>query len=246
MKHIYKLSILMLAVITFTACGVDDDDPVMIEASRDVTASFADQSAIIGVPDNTETYDLVVNFSEILPSYSTIEYTLNGVTATVNGNSGASSVSISVPLGIDNDAAEVSLSDFIIVNADQRRVVPVIGGNVSATILKENAVTATLRWDDTSIDLDFDLDIMTATWGWAFVTPDASSNGTNAETVSAVLPDGNYAFWIWDGTGNVPYTITVTTIQGIQTFSGVVNGNSWNLWYTKSGTSYTFFEEDPA
>lgn len=236
----------MLAVITFTGCGVDDDDPVMVEASRDVTASFADQSAIIGVPDNTETYDLVVNFSEILPSYSTIEYTLNGVLTSVNGNSGASSVSISVPLGVDNDAAEVSLSNFIIVNADQRRVIPVIGGNTSATIIKENAVTATLRWDDTSIDLDFDLDIMTATWGWAFVTPDASSNGTNAETVSAVLPDGNYAFWIWDGTGNVPYTITVTTVQGIQTFSGVVNGNSWNLWYTKSGSSYTFFEEDPS
>jgi hypothetical protein len=248
MKHIYKLSIIMLAVFTFTGCSVDDDDPVMNAASRQVTAMFADQSSIIGIPDNTATYDLTVAFSEALPSYSTIEYTLNGVAASANGNSGDTSMTISIPFGNENDVASVSLANFIIVNADARRVIPTIGGNISTTIIKEGAVSATLRWDDTSVDLDFDLDIMTATWGWAFVTPDASSNGTNAETVSAVLTDGNYAFWIWNraGVANVPYTIEVTTAAGTQTFSGTVSGNSWNLWFTKSGTNYTFFEDDPA
>lgn len=238
----------MLAVFTFTGCSVDDDDPVTATASRQVTAMFADQSAIIGIPDNTATYDLTIDFSEALPSYSTIEYTLNGAAVSANGNSGDTSMIISIPFGNENDVASVSLANFIIVNADARKVIPTIGGNVSTTIIKENAVTASLTWEDTNVDLDFDMDIMTATWAWSGVTPALSSNGTNTEVVSATLGNGNHAFWIWNraGVANVPYTIVVTTVAGIQTFTGTVSGNSWNLWFTKAGTSYTFFEEDPA
>jgi hypothetical protein len=55
---------------------------------------------------------------------------------------------------------------------------------------------------------------MTAAWGWAFLTLDASAGSGNIETVSANLQDGNYALWIWANAGsNESYTFTVTTID---------------------------------
>jgi hypothetical protein len=70
MKHIYKLSIVLLAVFTFVGCNVDDDDAVSVLPMKELTASLAQQVDIIGVEDNATSYDLVINFSEDLPSYS--------------------------------------------------------------------------------------------------------------------------------------------------------------------------------
>ena len=36
------------------------------------------------------------------------------------------------------------------------------------------------------------------------------------------------------------------TIDWTETFTGIVEGSSWNLWFTKSGNNYTYFEEDPS
>ena len=107
-----------------------------------------------------------------------------------------------------------------------------------------------LKMEDLSIDDlldDINTDVMTPAWGWAFLTLDASAGSGNIETVSANLDDGNYALWIWANAGsNESYTFTVTTIDGTETFTGIVEGSSWNLWFTKSGNNYTYFEEDPS
>jgi len=246
MKHIYKLSIILISVFTFIGCNVDDDDPITTAITKDLLASAVEQSEIIGVPNDTESYDFMVQFSEALPSYSTLEYTIDGVTNTVNVNSGATSVAISLTFSANESFHDVVLTDFIVVNSSARNFLPSLDGVTSFKVMKVGAFIATMTWDS-SADLDLDLDVMTNTWGWAFVTLDASAGTANSETVSSILDDGNYALWIWtNGSTGQSYTFTVTTIQGVETFTGSVDGNSWNLWITKSGNNYTYFTEDPA
>tara|TARA_R110002074_G_scaffold352350_4_gene523768 strand:+ start:131 stop:871 length:741 start_codon:yes stop_codon:yes gene_type:complete len=246
MKHIYKLSIILVSVFTFIGCNVDDDDPITTAITKDLLASAVEQSEIIGVPNDTENYDFMVQFSEALPSYSTLEYTIDGVTNTVNVNSGATSVAIPLTFSDTESFYDLVLTDFIVVNSSARNFLPSLDGVTSFKVMKVGAFIATMTWDSTA-DLDLDLDVMTSTWGWAFVTLDASAGFTNSETVSSILDDGNYALWIWtNGSTGQAYTFTITTIQGIQTFTGTVDGNSWNLWITKNGANYTYFTEDPA
>ena len=87
MKHIYKLSIVLLAVFTFVGCNVDDDDAVSVLPMKELSASLAQQVDIIGVEDDATSYDLVINFSEDLPSYSSIEYSLDGGATTISSAS---------------------------------------------------------------------------------------------------------------------------------------------------------------
>jgi hypothetical protein len=246
-KHIYKFSILALAIFTFASCNVDDDDPIDIDPARSLTASSVEQSATIPVANDTESFDLVINFSEALPSLSSIEYTYDGETRTASANSGDTSVTIPVTFDIADAFHDIVLVDFIMVNASGLGYLPTIDGATTFKVMKQGAFVATLTWEG-SADLDFDLDVMTSTWGWAFVTLDSSAGTTNSETVSAVLEDGNYALWIWTNgaAADYPYSIEVTTVSGTESFTGTVTGNSWNLWVTKNGTSYTFYEEDPS
>ena len=43
MKHIYKFSIVLLAVFTFIGCNVDDDDAITVLPMKELTASFDKQ-----------------------------------------------------------------------------------------------------------------------------------------------------------------------------------------------------------
>jgi hypothetical protein len=245
-KHIYKISMLALAIVAFVSCNVDDDDPIVVDAARSLTASAVEQSATIPVANDATSYDLVINFSQALPSLSSIEYTYDGETRTATANSGDGSVTIPVSFGVSDAFHDIVLVDFIMVNSSGLGYLPTIDGATSFKVMKEGAVVGTLTWEG-SADLDFDFDVMTSTWGWAFITLDAAAGTTNSETVAAVVDDGNYAFWIWTNgaPADYPYTITVTTVGGEESFNGTVTGNSWNLWFTKNGTNFTFFEEDP-
>ena len=40
MKHIYKLSVVLLAVFTFVGCNVDDDDAISVLPMKELTASL--------------------------------------------------------------------------------------------------------------------------------------------------------------------------------------------------------------
>ena len=247
MKHIYKISIIVLSIFTFIGCSVDDDDAINVLPQKSITASFDNQSDIIFISATATSYDLVVNISEELPSYSSIEYSLDGGDATItSGSTGDNSVTISIDFDPSDSYHQIDLSDFIVVNSQARRFTTSLVGNSTVKVMRENAILATMTWDS-GADLDLDLDVMTPAWGWAFQTLDASGGSGNIETVSANLDDGNYALWIWaNGATNESYTFTVTTIDGTETFTGIVEGNSWNLWFTKNGNNYTYFEEDPS
>jgi hypothetical protein len=247
MKHIYKISIIVLSIFTFIGCSVDDDDAINVLPQKSITASLDNQSDIIFISSTATSYDLVVNFSEELPSYSSIEYSLDGGDATItSGSTGDNSVTISIDFDPSDSYHQIDLSDFIVVNSQARRFTTSLVGNSTVKVMRENAILATMTWDS-GADLDLDLDVMTPAWGWAFQTLDASGGSGNIETVSANLDDGNYALWIWaNGATNESYTFTVTTIDGTETFTGIVEGNSWNLWFTKNGNNYTYFEEDPS
>jgi len=247
MKHIYKISIIVLSIFTFIGCSVDDDDAINVLPQKSITASFDNQSDIIFISATATSYDLVVNISEELPSYSSIEYSLDGGDATItSGSTGDNSITITLDFDPSDSYHQIDLSDFIVVNSQARRFTPSLVGNSTVKVMRDNAILATMTWDS-GADLDLDLDVMTPAWGWAFQTLDASGGSGNIETVSANLDDGNYALWIWaNGATNESYTFTVTTIDGTETFTGIVEGNSWNLWFTKNGNNYTYFEEDPS
>jgi hypothetical protein len=247
MKHIYKISIIVLSIFTFIGCSVDDDDAINVLPQKSITASFDNQSDIIFISATATSYDLVVNISEELPSYSSIEYSLDGGDATItSGSTGDNSITITLDFDPSDSYHQIDLSDFIVVNSQARRFTPSLVGNSTVKVMRDNAILATMTWDS-GADLDLDLDVMTPAWGWAFQTLDASAGSGNIETVSANLDDGNYALWIWaNGATNESYTFTVTTIDGTETFTGIVEGNSWNLWFTKNGNNYTYFEEDPS
>ena len=247
MKHIYKISIIVLSIFTFIGCSVDDDDAINVLPQKSITASLDNQSDIIFISSTATSYDLVVNISEELPSYSSIEYSLDGGDATItSGSTGDNSITITLDFDPSDSYHQIDLSDFIVVNSQARRFTPSLVGNSTVKVMRDNAILATMTWDS-GADLDLDLDVMTPAWGWAFQTLDASGGSGNIETVSANLDDGNYALWIWaNGATNESYTFTVTTIDGTETFTGIVEGNSWNLWFTKNGNNYTYFEEDPS
>ncbi len=254
MKYIYKLSFLMLTVFAFTSCNVDDDDPVTVPAFRNVTASFAIQRDAVAIADDSESYDLVINFSEALPSYSTIEYTLGGVTTTINGNTGANSIAIplSFPNGVNSQS--VSINDFVVVNSAARRVTPVISGVTSTTVARQGYFSATMNWASAVFDLDLGLQPMTPTWVDTFLWIDTSLGVTSQEFVEGEeLADGNYALFIQHFTTAAPVDVTFSIVSaaGLFTFNLTTVGDGNHLWFTKStdgsgNVSYTFFETDPA
>lgn len=252
MNKIYKIVPFALLIFGFIGCNVDDDDPITVVEKRSLEASLEMQQEIIAIDDNLTSYELVVNFSEALPSYSSIEYTVDGELGSVSGNTGDTSVTIPLNFEVGVNFRDVSIVEFHIVNADARNILPSISGLTTTKVMKEGVVISTLAWEG-GANLDFDFDQMTATWNWGGLTLDTSSGSTNEEIVAANINDGNYAFWIWTNgaPADYPYVITVTTATGTQSFNGTVTGNSWNLWFTKStnasgAVSYTFYTEDPA
>lgn len=254
MKNIYKLSIVLLSVFTFIGCNVDDDDQQMVLEQKSITASLANQSAVIATSDFTTTYELVVNFSEALPSYSTIEYSLNGVTSSANASSGDTSLVIPVLFEVTDNYIDVEVSDFIVVNAQARRFVPSIEGNTMTRIVRESFWQAIITWDDPANDIDFGIQPMTSFWGDTYDWIDTSLGVTNVETLEGSLDDGNYAILaaFYTAPTDVNINIALQTAAGDFSFDLLASEDFANvLWFTKStdtdGTvSYTFYTEDPS
>jgi len=260
MKHIYKLSIVLLAVFTFVGCNVDDDDALNVLPQKSITASFDNQSDIIGVPDDATSYDLVISFSEPLPSYSTVEYSLDGGdTKTSSTSTGNNTLKIPVAFGANDNFIDVNLSDFIVVNASVRNFTTSISGNTSVRLMRKGYFAVKMTWEGGQ-DIDIDLDEMTSFWSWSGNTVDSSAGVTNEENVSGVLSDGNYALYITEFpqvifspffTQPVDITFDITTSEN--SFSFTINPPimGWNFWLTKSinsegNASYAFFTEDPS
>tara|TARA_B100000787_G_scaffold29375_1_gene19560 strand:- start:7276 stop:8046 length:771 start_codon:yes stop_codon:yes gene_type:complete len=256
MKHIYKFSIVLLAVFTFIGCNVDDDDAVTVLPMKELTASLSQQVDIIGVPDDATSYDLVISFSEALPSYSTIEYSLDGgATTSSSASTGDDTLVISIPFNSNDDFHDINLSDFIVVNASARNFTTSISGSTSARLMRQGYFSAKMTWG-TNQDLDLDLDVMTSSWGWGGTTLDSSAGVTNEENVSARLQDGNYALYVFEWPTSsfsqpADLTFDIVTAGGNYNFTVNAEDVGWHIWFTKStdgdgNVSYIMYTEDPS
>jgi len=256
MKHIYKLSVVLLAVFTFVGCNVDDDDAISVLPMKELTASLEQQVDIIGVEDNATSYDLIIKFSEDLPSYSTIEYSLDGGATTISSAStGDDTLVISVAFDPADNFHDVVLSDFIVVNAAARNFTTSLTGKTSVRLMRRGFFSAKMTWEGNQ-DLDLDLDEMTSSWGWSGNTLDSSAGVTNEENVSDMLADGNYALWVFEWPTNTfsnPVDITFDIVTAGGTFNFTINAEDfgWQLWFTKStdsngNVSYIMYTEDPS
>ena len=256
MKHIYKLSIVILAVFTFVGCNVDDDDAVSVLPQKLITASLANQGDIIGVPNNATSYDLVINFSEDLPSYSSIEYSLDGgATTTSSASTGDNTLVIPVAFDLSDNFHDIILSDFIVVNAAARNYTTSLTGKTSARLMRQGVFSAKMTWEGNQ-DLDLDLDEMTSSWDWSGNTLDSSAGITNEENVSGMLADGNYALWVFEWPTNtfsnpVDLTFDIVTAGGNFTFNVNAQDFGIHIWCTKStdsngNVSYIMYTEDPS
>ena len=216
MKHIYKFSIVLLAVFTFVGCNVDDDDAITVLPMKELTASFDKQVNVIAIADNATSYDLVINFSEDLPSYSTVEYSLDGGATTIaSASSGDNTLTISIPFDVTENSHSVSVSDFIVVNAAARRFAPNFTGNTSVQMVRQGYFSAKMTWEGGQ-DLDLILGGLDANWGNPFAI-DVSQGVTNEENVvGSQLVDANYGLFVYEWPTNTfsqPVDITFDIVS---------------------------------
>ena len=253
MKHIYKFSILLLAVFTFIGCNVDDDDAVTVLPMKELTASLVNQGDIIGVADDATSYDLVISFSEPLPSYSSIEYSLDGgATTSSSASAGDNTLVISIPFDFDDNFHDINLSDFIVVNASARRFTTSLTGNSSVRVMRQGYFTATISWADYANDIDFGLQPMTSSWVDTYAWVDTSL-GFAAEFLEGELVDGNYAIYaaFYTTATDVNVNCDMETAAGNFVLDILATENGNVVWFTKStntqgNVSYTFYTEDPS
>ena len=78
----------------------------------------------------------MVNFSEALPSYSSIEYSVDGELGSVR-NTGDTSVSIPLNFEVGVNFRDVSIVGFHVVNADARNILPSISGLTTTKVMKQ-------------------------------------------------------------------------------------------------------------
>ncbi len=256
MKHIYKLSIVLLAVFTFIGCNVDDDDPVTVLPQKSLIASLDNQSNIIAIPDDATSYDLVINFSEGLPSYSTIEYSLDGGSKTTSAAStGDNSLTIPVAFGINENFHDIVISDFTVVNSSARRFLPSIDGNTTVRIMRQGFFSAKLTWEGNQ-DLDLLFGTMTNAWAAGFLL-DSSEGITNEENVSgSMLEDGNYGLVVYEWPNNtfsqpVDLNFEIVTAGGTFNLTKYALDFGFHIWCTKStdssgNVSWIMYTEDPS
>ena len=252
-KYIYKAAIITLALFAFTSCQVDDDDPIVVVAKTDIDASFAVQGDIIAIADNVSEYNLVIDFTAPLPDYGTIEFTVDGVSGSVSGNTGDTSVSIPLDFGLGVNFHDVELVGFYVVNADANNFLPSLEGITSTRVVKQGFIQINISWADASDDIDFGLQPMTGAWVDTFAWIDTSLGVTNMELLEGeMLADGNYAIFaqFFTAAADVVVTYALQTAGGNFSFDLLTTQNGNILWFTKasSGTTvtYTFFTEDPA
>lgn len=252
MKHIYKLSLLVLAVFSFTACAIDDDAPVVDNQTSLVVG--LNQTGNIGVANGTASYDLALNFSKPIPDLSRLTYTLDGVENSVDFNTGAISGSIPLSFSASEVTHEVILTGFVVINSSANNSVSLVSDSNTVRVSWEGVFQTTLSWPSAANDLDLGLQPMTAAWGDTFAWIDTSLGITNSEFVEGLIADGNYALFIQHFTTAASVDVQFDSVTAAGPFTHNVNTSADGnvLWFTKStdpGTgevSYVFYTQDPA
>lgn len=253
MKNIYKIKLFLIALLVFSSCAVDNDDPVENVTST-IEASIG--SDFIIVPQAANSYDLVVNLSQALPNSGQIEYKLsNGTSGSATADGGSNTITI--PINFDGVLFEkVTLESMIVLYAaTQDYGVAVSSTNNSVLLVKEDTFSVTMSWADAAFDLDMAFDFFDANWG-LLGTAAVSQGITNMENIEGFLGiDGNFGVSVsqWNAyTVDVPYTFSFVTDGGIFSFDLTYTGvPGYSIWMTKATdadgvVTYTFFEEDPS
>jgi len=256
MKHIYKFSIVLLAVFTFIGCNVDDDDAITVLPMKELSASFDKQVNVIAIADDATSYDLVIKFSEALPSYSTVEYSLDGgVTTLAASSQGDNSLVIPVSFAATENSHTISVSDFIVVNAAARRFTTNFTGNTTVQMVRQGYFSAKMTWEGGQ-DLDLLFGTMSNGWAPGFLL-DSSEGVTNEENVSgSQLEDGNYGMLVYEWPTNtfsqpVDLTFEIVTAGGTFNLNKKALDQGFHVWCTKStdgdgNVSWTMYTEDPS
>jgi len=253
MKHLYKFNIILLAVFTFIGCNVDDDDAITVLPVKELTASLVNQGDIIGVSDDATSYDLVISFSEDLPSYATIEYSLDGgATTSSSASTGDNTLVITIPFDVDDNFHDVDLSNFILLNASARNFTTSITGKTSTKLIRQGFFTATISWANYANDIDFGLQPMTSSWVDTFDFIDTSL-GFASEFLEGQLADGNYAIYaqFFTQPTDVNVNCDMETAAGDFVLDVLAAEDGNVIWFTKitnteGNVSYTFYTEDPS
>ena len=244
MKHIYKFSIVLLTVFTFIGCNVDDDDSVTVLPMKELTASLSQQVDVIRIADDATSYDLVINFSEALPSYSTIEYSLDGgATTTSSASSGDNTLVIPIAFDEDKFYRDVVLSDFIVVNAAARRFSTSITGNSSLRIARQGTIFAapgsveiTVTWSDSSKDLDIFLIEGNQDLGGALLD-DSQGVTTTEQVVLSADEEGVFSLYMYEWNFDYPvdYEINYVFEDGqVLSFDSNITSDSFQFTMSKS------------
>lgn len=228
-NYIYKIQLVIIAILTLNSCTVDNDDPVM-NSIGNIEASFT--SRVYRAPANATSYDLEVNVSSILPKSAQIDFSFDdGLTGVARGNQGSNTIVISVDMSA-HTFRTIRLIDIILLYASAHNTeIKVSEINNVATIVKGDDTIALLSWNTTN---DIDLILTEAP------APSAPYSALNPGTIdysisvtpgeSVVLPatvqDGHYAISIvpWDTlTGPVDFTMEVFAGTEAYLFTATLN-----------------------
>ena len=230
MKNIYKIKFLLIALVVFTSCAIDNDDPVTSFASK---TEFSLNSTLERT--TSDIYNLSVDVAGNLPYTARLTYTLDGEEMFVDVD--ANSTTGIIPV-------DMSSSDVRIVTLTKITALYATAAGIEASISEVNNTTAIaaadvgtngdmfvqLNWDSAE---DIDL-IMTTASPTAPFSPTATNvfgfggSTTQGESfnVDGDIPAGDYSIVIapWD-TFTTPINFTLLAIVGsnVYNYSGTVN-----------------------
>ena len=222
MKNIYKI-LLLVVVITFGSCAVNDDDPVTAPNINTISASLANRVERIAAADNS--FDLTVSFSEAVNQRARITYTLDGAEMTVDANAGSSQATIRIDMSNDTFRTIV-ITKMQMLYANEESVETMVSvANNTTTVVKGDDVIAQMTWSD-GTDIDLVLTNAPAPASPYTLTLasqiDVSLSVGPLETVvlPGNMPDGDYSVSIIPYQAfNNPIEFTLQVFAGSQAFS---------------------------
>lgn len=253
MKKLYRILYILPIAILMIGCDNSDDINDVLTTTTTATSNTVfietDDAAVaytlVSLTD-ANTINLAVNTavtSPLTPGF-TVTRVADGTTA-VEGTDYTIAVNAFAE-GATTSTADVSfLTDGkykVTLNSSSDTAVNA-AGNSAYFSTDSGSYSATLTWQDDTVDLNLDLDLMTSTWGWAFVTFDSSDSSTPTDltenvSLSSVAGEGNLALWFW-GNGNteVDYTIELRDdelgeLVGTYTGTFPADTNAWRLWFS--------------
>jgi hypothetical protein len=259
-KYIYKIKLVVVAVLVLSSCAVDDD-PAITNPVGNIEASLP--SALVRIDPAATSHDLEVSLTSALPTSAQVDYNLDGVSLVARGDQGSNTITITVDMSASLFRT-VSLTDIIMFYASAQNInVTVSETNNTTTIVRGTDNFAVLTWGNNT---DIDLLLTTSP---APAAPYTDNPATTIDlsllvvpqeivTLPPTLPDGAYAvsivpfaafstpidFNLTVIAGDAAHNLTGTVDSGLAAGGGFFAPIVYNTvvefaTITKSGGSYT-------